>query len=156
MKHRQGRYDEAELLLRRALFIQESRLDSAHPFVAEMRETTAVFYATAGKYPEAFEQFNESLRSRQRFVHYIFSTSSEGVFSLRRSFQHAGVKSILMSPWTIADRQASELLQGSSNFGSKVCRSVMHSGKLPSASCRKHESKEGLLIRCSGGLCPDR
>ncbi|MEW6413532.1 MAG: CHAT domain-containing protein, partial [Candidatus Zixiibacteriota bacterium] len=36
----------------------------------------------------------------------------EGIFGLRRAFQHAGVNSIVMSLWSVPDRETSQLMEG--------------------------------------------
>lgn len=38
--------------------------------------------------------------------------SGEGVFGLRRAFQHAGVRSIVMSMWPVPDKETREIIQG--------------------------------------------
>jgi CHAT domain-containing protein len=57
--------------------------------------------------------------------------SGEGVFGLRRAFQHAGSRSIIMSMWSIPDKQAQMLMRG---FYSNWLSGGSKSGALRNAS----------------------
>jgi len=40
------------------------------------------------------------------------TSDGQGIFGLRRAFQHTGVKSILMSLWKVPDKETAELMEG--------------------------------------------
>src|SRR5262245_47622540 len=57
----QGRYDEAEALLKQALAIRESALGPNHPDLSGRLSVLAEFYRTQGKYGEAEPLYKRAL-----------------------------------------------------------------------------------------------
>jgi tetratricopeptide (TPR) repeat protein len=51
--HNQGKYNEAELLYLRSLYIRENQLGEDHPDVAYSLNGLAAFYYSQGKYDDA-------------------------------------------------------------------------------------------------------
>jgi CHAT domain-containing protein len=62
----QGRYDQAELLSKRALEIREKLLVATHPDIASSLNSLALLYVARGRQAEAEEYFKRSLSVRQQ------------------------------------------------------------------------------------------
>ncbi|MCK5126276.1 MAG: CHAT domain-containing protein [candidate division Zixibacteria bacterium] len=73
----QGKYIIAEPFYMQAITINERVLTSLHPIVIEMRANLAKLYACTGKYSISMENYKKSLRARQKFMEYVFTSSSE-------------------------------------------------------------------------------
>lgn len=73
----QARYAEAESLCRRALSVREKTLSSEHPDVCVSLGNLAVLFGSLGLPDKSVGYYRKLLRSRQRFIEYVFSYASE-------------------------------------------------------------------------------
>ncbi|MFL5653828.1 MAG: tetratricopeptide repeat protein, partial [Ktedonobacteraceae bacterium] len=63
-----GRYEQAELLLLRALAVRQQILEANHPDTARTRNDLGVLYFNQGKYQEAEHLLQEALAARQQML----------------------------------------------------------------------------------------
>jgi hypothetical protein len=87
-----GRYDQAALLLQRALAIREQRLGPKHPDTATSLDNLAELYQNQGKYPEAAPLLQRALAIREQQLgpdHPHTATTLENYASLLRQMQRS-------------------------------------------------------------------